>query len=47
MMIFMGARERTVANYDRIITAAQPRFKYVGLKRPIGCCMAIIEWRFE
>ena len=46
MMVAMNAKEREEGDWETLFEQADPRFKYLGAKRPEGSRMSIIvaEW---
>jgi len=46
MMVAMNAKERE-GDWEALIKKADPRFKYLGAKRPKGSRMCIIEEEWE
>lgn len=47
MMVAMNAREREEADWKALFEKADPRYKYLGAKRPEGSRMWLIEAVWE
>jgi len=47
MMVAMNAKEREEGDWEALFEKADPRFKYLGAKRPTGSRMMIIEAEWE
>jgi hypothetical protein len=47
MMVAMNAKEREEGDWEALFEKADPRFKYVGAKRPDGSRMWLIEAEWE
>jgi hypothetical protein len=47
MMVAMNAKEREQADWQALFEKADPRFKYLGAKKPEGSRMWIIEAMWE
>ena len=47
MMAGWNGKQRTMAEFQRLFEAADPRFKFQGAVRPEGSGMWIIEATFE
>jgi hypothetical protein len=47
MMVAMNAKEREENDWEALFVKADPRFKYLGAKRPLGSRMCIIEAEWE
>jgi hypothetical protein len=43
MMVAMNAKEREEGDWEALFEKADPRFKYLGAKRPEGSRMWLIE----
>ncbi|KAF3931385.1 O-demethylpuromycin-O-methyltransferase [Dactylella cylindrospora] len=46
MLMCLNALEREVADWKRLFTEADPRFRFDGVKQPPGCLMYIVEATF-
>jgi hypothetical protein len=49
MMVAANAKEREEGDWRALFEKADPRFKYLGVKRPAGSRMALVEaaWKHE
>ena len=47
MLTLLNAQERSAAEFEALFTAADPRFRFVGVTRPKGCRMSIVEAVWE
>jgi len=47
MLTLLNARERTAGDFKELFEEADPRFKFLGVKRPKNCRMSIIEAVWE
>jgi hypothetical protein len=47
MMVAMNAKEREEGDWEALFQKADPRYKYLGAKRPEGSRMCIIEAEWE
>lgn len=47
MMVAMNAKEREEGDWESLFIKADPRFKFLGVKRPAGSRMCIIEAEWE
>ncbi|CAI6337028.1 unnamed protein product [Periconia digitata] len=46
MMSFIGASERTIDDYDKLVHDVIPEFQFEGSHRPAGSFVAMLEWTF-
>jgi hypothetical protein len=47
MMVAMNAKEREEGDWETLFEKADPRFKYLGAKRPEGSRMWLIEAEWD
>jgi hypothetical protein len=46
MMVAMNAKEREEGDWEALFQKADPRYKYLGARRPEGSrmCIIVAEW---
>lgn len=47
MLTLLNAQERTAAEFETLFQTASPGFTFLGVTRPKGCRMSIIEAVWE
>lgn len=47
MLYLIGSRERYLGEWERLFTAADARFKFLGAKQLQGSRLSMIEAKFE
>lgn len=47
MMVLHNSQERTLKEYQQVVTDADARLKYVGHSQPEGSVLSFIEFRFD
>jgi hypothetical protein len=47
MLTLLNAQERTKEDFEALFQAANPGYRFVGVTRPKGCRMSIVEAVWE